>query len=137
MTIPTSEPMPDNDTIFGPPRHREQAGECTRCGKPWPCLTSQLKPDLPHVDLDSDPHYGYDSVEKFGEPFDAYIKANVDADSGGTCAVCETGIGSNLHDDFTDDGHRFQAIWKWMTLVVIDGQVITLCEECSMPLDPA
>lgn len=95
-----------------------------------------LTSDLPHVDLESDPHYGYDSVEKFGEPFDAYIEANIDADSGGTCVMCDTGIGSSLHDDFTDDGHRFRAVWTWMTLVVIDGKVLTLCEGCSMPLDP-
>lgn len=31
------EPLPDLEAIHGGPRHREQAGECTRCGLPWPC----------------------------------------------------------------------------------------------------
>ena len=35
----------DNDTIFGPPRHREQTGECTLCGEQWPCAAGRVSPD--------------------------------------------------------------------------------------------
>ncbi len=35
---------PDTEVIHGPPRHREQAGECTRCGEPWPCSAARPTP---------------------------------------------------------------------------------------------
>lgn len=88
------------------------------------------------VDLETDPHFGYDEVESFGEPFDKVI-ATLDADSGLPCSRCDAHTGSALHDDFPDDGHRMVARWTWMTLVADEaGQVWALCEDCSTALAP-
>lgn len=89
------------------------------------------------VDLDSAPWHGpYGTVEKYGEPFDAFID-ELDVDSGGTCVRCDAGIGSSTYDDFTDEGHRMGARWTWMTIVANEAGVVwTVCEDCSMAFAP-
>ena len=86
------------------------------------------------VDIESAPWYGYDSIESYGDPWDAYLK-DMDVDGVG-CSNCGNGCGGSLVDDFTDDGHRMAMRWRWMTLILQDGEVKPLCEDCSMELLP-
>lgn len=89
-----------------------------------------------YIELDSAPWSGYDNrVESHGEPWDTFI-ATLDADSGGSCVRCDAGIGSNLHDEWTDEGHRWGCTWKYMALILVDGVVQTICEPCATVVLP-
>lgn len=88
--------------------------------------------NLKVIDLDSSPYYGYDSVEKFGEPFDTYI-ATLDVE-GTSCKHCGDAVAGYTYDTWPDEGHRMAAGWRFMTLVTDEEHVWPLCEACSMTL---
>jgi hypothetical protein len=86
------------------------------------------------IELDSAPWYGYDQIEKHGDPWDAYI-GTIDVDGTG-CSCCENGCGGDLYDDFTDDGHRMAMRWHYMALIVVEGTVQPICEDCADAILP-
>ena len=85
------------------------------------------------VDIDYSPYTGYDTIEKFGEPFDRFL-AGIDAE-GTSCKHCGEGVGGYTYDTWPDEGHRMGFGWRWLTLVADEqGNVWPLCEPCSMTL---
>lgn len=88
-----------------------------------------------YLELDTAPFSGYDSMETYGEPWDTFIKSEVDVDGNG-CSRCENGCGGDIYDTFPDEGHRMAFRWRYMALIVVDGTIQIICEDCATALLP-